>query len=166
MTIKKTILKAINTNSLQLYYLLTENKIKIEDIYKIIVTGNKDLLTGKKLTIPKSKLNELKKDYTKYNCLDEILYLTNKKYKHLKEIRYIVNINSLVEEVVTDKIYLEKLKVHYTDLIIDLLIESFYDYKSLKYFSLMRQYLIKIDSDINYKIIENIDKFYIKRITI
>ena len=45
-------------------------------------------------------------------------------------------------------------------------IADFYDYQSLKKFCNMREKLIKLDSDINHKIINNIDKYYIEKITI
>ena len=166
MASRKNILEIINNNSLALYCLLINNKIKTEILYEAVQTRNKELILEKILPISKKKTNELKDKYTKENCLDEILYLTDNKYRHLKEIRYIVNIDETVQEVVTEKIYQEKIKIHYTDLIIDLLVEDFYDYKSLKKFCELREKLIKMDSDVNHKIIDNIDKYYIKKITI
>lgn len=166
MTSRKSMLKIINDNSLILYYLLINKKFKIKNLYEALISKNKDLILDKITAVQDKKLNILKEKYTKEDCLDEILYLVDKKYKHLREIRYIVNIDATIESTITDKIYLEKLKIHYTDLIIDLLIDSFYDYQSLKKFSEMRENLIKLDSDVNHKIMENLDKFYIKKITI
>jgi len=166
MASRKSILEIINDNSLVLYCLLVNNKIKTQNLYEAVQTRNKDLILDKITKISKNKTKELEENYTKIDCLDEILYLTENKYNHLREIRYIVNMDSTVESVITDKIYLEKIKIHYTDLIIDLLVEDFYDYQSLKKFCTMREKLIKLDSDVNHKIIENIDKFYIKKITI
>lgn len=166
MTSRKSILDFINDNSLILYCLLKSRKIKTKILYEALLTKNKDIILKKIVSVSNKKINSLKENYTKENCLDEILYLTDKKYRHLKEIRYIVNIENLVKTTITDPIYIEKLKIHYTDLIIDLLIDDFYDYKSLKKFSKLREKIIKMDSDINRKIIKNIDKFYIKKITI
>ena len=166
MTSRKSVLEIINNNSLVLYCLLKDKKIKTKALYEAIQTRNKDLILEKKLSISKTKIKELENNYPKEKCLDETLFLTNKKYKHLREIRYIVNMNEVINKVITDKIYQEKLKAHYTDLIIDLLIADFYDYQSLKKFCNMREKLIKLDSDINHKIINNIDKYYIEKITI
>lgn len=166
MTPRKNILQIINDNSLELYHLITSKKMKIKNLYEALITRNKDLILEKKVSISKKSLISLKSSYTKEECFDEILYLTNKRYKHLLEIRKIVNIDKIIEEVITDKIYKEKIKIHYTDLIIDLLIENFYDYDNLKKFCELREKLIKMDSDINHEIIKNIDKYYIKKITI
>lgn len=166
MSSRKTVLETINDHSLILYCLLKSKKIKTKDLYEAVLTRDKELVLKQLLPVTNNKINNLKEQYTKENCLDEILFLTDNRYKHLKEIRDIVNIDHLVEFVMTDKVYLTKIKIHYTDLIIDLLVEDFYDYKSLKLFSKLRKKIIELDSDINRKIMGNIDKFYIQKITI
>lgn len=165
MASRKNVLEIINNNSLILYCLLKDKKFKIKNLYEAVLTRDKNLILEKIIPVSNKKIENLKKIYTKENCLDEILYLTDK-YKHLTEIRYIVNIDSIIETVITEKIYLKKLKVHYTDLIVDLLVENFYDYQSLQLFSNLKKKIIEIDSKINREIIENIDKYYIKKITI
>ena len=166
MASRKNVLEIINDNSLVLYCLIKNKKFKINDLYEAVLTRNKELILEKIIPVSDKKIKTLKKVYTKENCLDEILYLTDNKYKHLKDIRYIVNINTIIETVITEKIYLKKLRIHYTDLIIDLLVEKFYDYESLQLFSNLKKKIIEIDSNINKEIIENIDKYYIKKITI
>lgn len=166
MTSRKNILKIINDNSLELYCLLKDNKIETKLVYDAILSKSNNLLLESIVPVSDMKIKNLELDYPKENCLDEILYLTDKKYKHLRDIRYVVNMNLIVDTIISEKIYLEKLKIHYTDLIIDLLVEDFYDYKSLQIFSKLKQQVIELDSDINYKIIENINKYYIQKITI
>lgn len=166
MTSRKNILETINKYSLELYLLLKSRKIKINNLYEAILTGNKSLILKNILPVSDKKIEKLKKDYIKLDCLDEILYLTGKKYRHLKDIRYIVNIDFIVEKIITEKIYDEKIKIHYTDLIVDILVEKFYDYKDLKIFSKLKQQIIEMDSNINMKIIKNIDQYYIKKITV
>lgn len=166
MSSRKTVLETINNHSLTLYSLLKSKKIKIKDLYEAVLTRDKELVLQKLLPITSRKIDNLKKKYTKEDCLDEILFLTDNKYHHLKEIRNIVNLENLINSVITDKIYLEKLKIHYTDFILDLLVEDFYDYKSLQLFSQYKIKLIELDSKVNKKIIQNIDQFYIQKITI
>lgn len=166
MSSRKTVLETINDHSLALYCLLKSKKIKTKDLYEAVLTRDKELVLQKLLPITDKKINDLKKEYTKKECLDEVLFLTDNRYRHLKEIYDIVNIENVVEFAVTDKIYTDKLKIHYTDLIIDLLVEDFYDYNSLKSFSKLKKKVIELDTDINQKIINNIDKFYIQKITI
>ena len=166
MSSRKTVLETINDNSLILYCLLKNKRIKTKNLYEAVLTKDKELVLKQLLPITNKKVENLKEEYTKENCLDEILFLTDNRYRHLKEIRDIVNIDHVVEFVVSDKIYLDKLKIHYTDLIVDLLVEDFYDYKSLQLFSKYKRKIIELDNSINEKIIGNIDKFYIQKITI
>jgi len=166
MASRKTILELVNKYSFKLYYLLRENKIKTKDLYKIIKTKDKELLLSKQKLVTNKELKNAIQPYTKVDCIDEILYLTDNRFKHLREIRYLVNIDDLVNDVVTDSIYSEKINIHYTDLIIDMLVEDFYDYKDIKLLSECKLELIKLDSEINHKLIGNIDRFYIRKITI
>jgi hypothetical protein len=166
MSSRKTVLETINDHSLTIYYLLKTKKIKIKDLYEAVLTRNKDIILEKIVPIKDKKLNSLKEKYTKEDCFDEILFLTENRYYHLKEIRNLVNIKEIIETVITDKIYSEKVKIHYTDIIIDLLVEDYYDHTSLNLFSKMKKKLIELDHNVNIKIIANIDKFYIQKITI
>ena len=166
MSSRKTVLEVINDHSLELYYLLENKKLKTKDLYEAVLTKDKELVLKKLLPITDKNKKKLENKYSKEKWLDEILFLTDNKFRHLKEIRNIVNINDVVKTVITDKIHLDKLKIYYTDLIIDLLIEDFYDYESLKLLSKTKQKIIDLNKNINKKIIENIDKFYIERITI
>lgn len=167
MSSKKTVLETINNYSLELYYLLKNKKIKTEYLYQAVLTRDKEAILQKLLLpIADKKIHELLNNYTKENCLDEILLLTDNRYHHLKEIRNIVNLHDFVESILSDRIYREKVNIHYTDLIIDMLVEDFYDYRSLQLFSKMKKKIIEFDHKANKKIIGNIDKFYIQKITI
>ncbi len=166
MSSRKTVLELINKNSLTLYCLLKSRKIKTKDIYEAVLRKDKEFVLKQLLPITDRKLKSLQKQYTKRDILNEILYLTDNRYHHLKEIKNIVNIDATIELTITDKIYDTKLNIHYTDLIIDLLIEDFYDYKSLQLLSKLRKKVIDMDSKANKKIISNIDKFYIHKITV
>lgn len=166
MASRKTILEQVNKYSFKLYYLLKKNKIKTKDLYKIIKTKDKELLLSKQKLVTTRELNRVNQSYTKEDCIDEILFLTDNRFGHLKEIRDIVNIDDFISDVVTDAIYLEKINIHYTDLIIDMLVEDFYDYNDIQLLSKCKLELIELDSKINHKLIGNIDRFYIKKITI
>lgn len=163
---RKTVLETINDNSLVLYYLLNKKKIKIDTLYQAVLSKNKNIVLEQVTTVSSRQIDNLHKNYTKEDCFDEILFLTDNRYRHLKEIRNIVSLDDFIQNMITDKIYLEKVNIHYTDLIIDKLIEAFYDYKSLCMFSKMRQKLILLDHNTNKKILDNIDHFYIQKITI
>lgn len=167
MTSHKKILEFINRYSLDIFYLIKHKKMSIDKLYEAILSNNKDVISKKIYSQDnKKKYSYLKDSYTKRDCLEEILYLTDNRYRHLKDIKDIVDISSVVDITVTDLIYKEKVKIHYTDLIIDLLIDNFYDYHDLKMFCECRNHLINLDHKQNIKIIENIDRYYIKKITI
>lgn len=166
MTSHRKILEFINRYSLDIFYLIKHKKMSINKLYEAILSNNKDVISKKIYSQDKKKYSYLKDSYTKRACLEEILYLTDNRYCHLKEIKDIVDISSIVDITVTNSIYQEKVKIHYTDLIIDLLIENFYDRSDLKIFCECRNYLINLDHKQNIKIIENIDRYYIKKITI
>ena len=166
MTSHKRILEIINRYSLNIFYLITHNKMPISKLYEAILANNKEIILKEiNSKDKKNKFLDLKEKYTKRDCVEEILYLTDNRYRHLKEIKDLVDVSSLVNDVVTDSIYEEKVKIHYTDLIIDLLIEKYYDYKDLKILSKCREHLITLDHKQNIKIMSNIDRYYIKKIT-
>lgn len=167
MTSRKTIIETIYKYSLELFYLLENKKITKSKLYEVILSNNKSQIVK---IISKTKdinyFKYYKETYTKRDCIEEILFITDNRYKHLKEIKDIVNIDDIIEEVITDKIHYKKIKVMYTDRIIELLMEEYYDYKDIELFIKYKTNLIEIDKKINLDILKRIDKFYIKKITI
>ncbi len=167
MTSHKRILEIINRYSLNIFYLITHNKMPIGKLYEAILSNNKEIILKEIYSRDKkNKFLELKEKYTKRDCVEEILYLTDNRYRHLKEIKDLVDVSDIIDNVVTNSIYEEKVKIHYTDLIIDLLVENYYDYRDLKVFSKCREHLITLDHKQNIKIMGNIDRYYIRKITI
>lgn len=166
MTSCKTVLETINKYSLELFYLLKHHKIKKKELYEALEKRDKSLVLKLIVPINDKKQETLINNYNIYDCFDEILYITDNRYKHLKDIRNIVDINHIIKETINTKIYNQKLRVHYTDLILDSLIEEFYDYPSIKLFTKYKKILIECDQSLNIKITNNIDRYYIKKITI
>lgn len=167
MTSHKRILEIINRYSLNIFYLITHNKMPIGKLYEAILSNNKEIILKEIYSRDKkNKFLELKEKYTKRDCVEEILYLTDNRYRHLKEIKDLVDVSDIIDNVVTNSIYEEKVKIHYTDFIIDLLVENYYDYRDLKVFSKCREHLITLDHKQNIKIMSNIDRYYIRKITI
>ncbi len=167
MTSHKRILEIINRYSLNIFYLITHNKMPISKLYEAILSNNKEIILKEIYSRDKkNKFLELKEKYTKRDCVEEILYLTDNRYRHLKEIKDLVDVSDIIDNVVTNSIYEEKVKIHYTDFIIDLLVENYYDYRDLKVFSKCREHLITLDHKQNIKIMGNIDRYYIRKITI
>lgn len=166
MSSRKTTLETINKYSLEIYILIKTKKLKKELVYNTLLDRDTSLLLNSIKNISKSKTNDLKENYNKINCFDEVLYITDNKYHHLKEIRDIVDINNIIETVISDEIYDKKLRAYYTDLVLELLMEDYYDYSSMKLFSNYKKELIELNQKLNNKIMKNIDTFYIQKITI
>lgn len=166
MTSRKTVLETINRYSIELYYLLGKRKVKPQHLYNAIIERDKEVITEFIIPINKRYLTLLKEKYNKEDILDEILYLTDNRFYHLKEINNIVNISDILEEVIDTKIYNKKIQNHYTDLILDILVEYFYDKESIKIISKLKRYVLEEDRKLNMQLINNIDNYYIRRITI
>ena len=106
MTSHKRILEIINRYSLNIFYLITHNKMPISKLYEAILANNKEIVLKEIYSKDKkNKFLELKEKYTKRDCVEEILYLTDNRYRHLKEIKDLVDVSSILNDVVTDSIY-------------------------------------------------------------
>lgn len=158
-----TVINRIYRNSLEIIDSLEKKTLTVDDLYEIIKTNK--YKTSKVGKITTRRRNNLVSKYTKISILDEILFLTDNKYKHLKDIRYIVNIDNLIEYILPEKLYIEKVKIYYTNIIIDKVLEKYYDYESSKTLSNLKLELLELDKNVNIKITYNIDKYYISRIT-
>lgn len=162
----KNLLKLINKYSLEFYYLISTKPNKRKVIYKNLLSGNKESLLEILPVIPDNKRDELIKKCSKYEYLDEIIYDYTKLFNHLREIRNIVNLDAMIDVVIPDIIYHKKVKLHYLDIILDLFVEEFYDYENIKQISKFKEELIEENKILNSKIIDNINRFYIQKITI
>ena len=155
---------AINECSLKIYDGIMTKKIKIEDIYEIV--KNKTLNINIEYEISDNKLKKMYSVLNKEEIFDEILYITEDKYKHLKDVKELVNIDSVINYSLTDELFAEKVKLYYTDKIVDLLLENYYDYEDVKILGRLKQDINSLDQRINTKIMKKISEFYVKRITI
>ena len=61
--------------------------------------------------------------------------------------------------------YIKKCKIYYSNLIIDKILESYYDYDDIKLLSSYKEELIILEQHINTDITEKINDYYIKLIT-
>ena len=101
----KTTLETINKYSLEIYTLIKTEKLKKELVYNTLLDRDINLLLTSIKNVSKSKISKLKEIYNKIDFLDEVLYTVDNKYQHLKEIRNIVNIDNVIETVVTNDLY-------------------------------------------------------------
>lgn len=166
MNSQTSILETIIDYSLELTYLLRKRKLKKKTLYDAFVTKNNNILFENILPVGKKHLDHLKQTYSKWDCFDEILYLTENHYEHLKKIRYLVDITEMVETTIPESLYQEKLKLHYADFLLDQLVETFYDSDSIKRLGKLKQKLIEKDLYLQTKITKNIDRYYMRKIMI
>ena len=102
MTIKKSIIETICNNSLLIYANILNKKIKSDELYNMII--NKNIVINN-LKISNKKLNELKNKYSKRNIFEKILFLSDKQFSHLKEIKNIVNLDNIIDYSINNIYY-------------------------------------------------------------
>ncbi len=153
------------SNSLDIYDGLLCRNIKKSDLFEVL--KKKDNLDKLRLEeISNKRKEKLLKDLNKESYLDELLDIKENKYTHLKEIRHLVNLDELMEFILPDNIYIEKVKIHYADLIIDILTEKFYDYNDLKILSKIKENIDNVEKKLNQKILKKLDEYYVIKITV
>ena len=159
------IIYAINQNSLEIYDGIVNKTIKIEKIYDLI----KNQIDIKELKIKGISNNTMKKvikSYDKMDYLDDILYLMKNRYSHLRGIINVVNLDDLLDYILPNDVLIEKVKLDYSNKIIDLLLEKYYDYENAKLLSKLKEELNILDNKLNIKIVKKLNEYYVKRITV
>lgn len=159
------VIYAINKYSVEIYDGIVTNKIKVKDIYELIINkGKVEDLNIKEISLKKAK--KIFDSYNKMSYLDDILYLNSDKYSHLRGIVNLVNLNNLINYTIPDDILIEKIKLDYSNKIIDKLLEEYYDYDSAKLLSKLKEALNVLDQKLNIKIVKKINEYYVKKITV
>lgn len=164
MTSRSSIIEAINKYSLEIYDGLDKDKINIDELFEIIKRN--DLKKLKSLLKKVNNKEKMLENYKKIDYLDQIIYLTDDRYKHLKDIRNLVNLDELIDFVLPKDLYLEKIKIDYSNLIIEKLLEKYYDYENIKFISELKENIDYLERKINIKIMKKIDKYYVRKITV
>jgi len=153
------------SNSLDIYDGLLCRNINKKDLFEVL--KKKDNFDKLRLEeISDKRKDKLFKDINKEEYLDELLDIKENRYSHLKEIRHLVNLDELMEFILPDNIYIEKVKIHYADLIIDILTEKFYDYNDLKILSKIKENIDNVEKKLNQKILKKLDEYYVIKITV
>ncbi len=160
MDTSSKVIEKIYKNSLEIIDSLDKKIINVDDLYNMIKNNR-----FKTLDISDRNKKKLLSVYTKDSILDEILFLTDNRYKHLKDIRNLVNLDNLIEYILPEKLYTNKVKVYYTNIIIDKVLEKYYDYESSKLLSDLKLELLEIERNVNIRITRKIDEYYINKIT-
>lgn len=159
------VIYAINKYSIEIYDGIVTGKIKIQDIYELIINkGNVEDLNMKEVSLKKAK--EIFNSYNKMTYLEDILYINSDKYSHLRGIKDLVNLNNLINYAISDDILIEKIKIDYSNKIIDKLLETYYDYDNAKLLSKLKEALNISDQKLNIKIVKKINEYYVKKITV
>ena len=141
MDTSSKVIEKIYKNSLEIIDSLDKKIINVDDLYNMVKSNR-----FKSLSISSKNKKKLLSVYTKDSILDEILFLTDNRYKHLKDIRGLVNLDNLIEYILPEKIYTNKVKVYYTNIIIDRILEKYYDYESSKLLSDLKLELLDIET--------------------
>lgn len=98
--------------------------------------------------------------YTKLNCIDEVLEKNLDKYEHLRSIRGVVQMDTIVNEILDEKTYKNALSIYYGRLLLKKI------FKSMPVLEI--DYLPLIDEETNVffqLVMKKIDNYYINMIT-
>ena len=104
--------KYLNQNSIEIFCLLLRKIITLSDIYDFLSTDS----TKEIKELNQSLTFNLKKYYKKFsklNCIDLVLE-DNDKYKHLKELRELVNMDDIIDKIIGDNTYEKTIRLLYT----------------------------------------------------
>lgn len=170
-----SLIKEFNEYGATIYYLVKQGKIKLDDVTNLLF---KDDIEQIDLLFPKFICNigledikesdeQLRKEFTKLDCIDRIIEKDNNKHLHLKEIRNIVNLDEIIDDMIKNKTYNMAYNLHYTEKILNMIDSS----KKKSYLSIREKLklyqtaLSLLIDDSDKKISSNIDSYYITTIT-
>ena len=159
MTSKKNILKLLSKNAVEFYSMISRKKISINTFANLILNQNiKEL--EKSISDYNDDISLYRKKYTKLDCIDSVLELNIEKYQHLKEIRNIVRMDTIVSKIIDDKTYEKALYSYYLN---KLFLKIFKVKPELEIdYSILLQ---EENKNISRLIMEKIDNYYISIIT-
>ncbi len=159
MTSKKNILKLLSKNAVEFYSMISRKKISINTFANLILNQNIEKLE-KSISDYNDDISLYRKKYTKLDCIDSVLELNIEKYQHLKEIRNIVRMDTIVSKIIDDKTYEKALYSYYLN---KLFLKIFKVKPELEIdYSILLQ---EENKNISRLIMEKIDNYYISIIT-
>lgn len=159
MTSKKNILKLLSKNAVEFYSMISRKKISINTFANLILNQNIEELE-KSISDYNDDISLYRKKYTKLDCIDSVLELNIEKYQHLKEIRNIVRMDTIVSKIIDDKTYEKALYSYYLN---KLFLKIFKVKPELEIdYSILLQ---EENKNISRLIMEKIDNYYISIIT-
>ena len=159
MTSKKNILKLLSKNAVEFYSMISRKKISVNTFANLILNQNIEELE-KSISDYNDDISLYRKKYTKLDCIDSVLELNIEKYQHLKEIRNIVRMDTIVSKIIDDKTYEKALYSYYLN---KLFLKIFKVKPELEIdYSILLQ---EENKNISRLIMEKIDNYYISIIT-
>ena len=165
MLSNNNIIYSIIDNSFDIYDGLIKKKIDINKLYEII-KNKEDIYDLNIINISEIKIKKMLKNYKKEDFLDEILLNNEKKYKHLIDVRHLINLDEFLEYILPIDIFIYKVRIMYTYKIIDILVSKYYDYNDIKLLSKLKENVFLIEKRVNLKIMKRIKQYYVKKITV
>ena len=165
MLSSSNLIYSIIDNSFEIYDGLVKKTIDIDKIYNLL-KNKKELKKKDIIKITDIKKNRMLNNYKKSNYLDQILALDQDRFKYLIDVRYLINLDDLIEYILPNEIYIEKVKLEYSNKIIDLLLDKYYDNDSVRLLGKTKQSIYLLDKRLNNKIIKRIKQYYVKKITV
>ena len=167
--------KEINQYGATLYYLVEEDKLKLDEIESVLF---KDSIEQVNLVFPNliSKISvediensreKYKDEFTKLSCIDRIILKDGNRHQHLKEIRNLVNLERKLDYMIKDRTFNQSFNLNYTEKLLDLIeARASKSYLSIREkIKLYKTAFSLLRDENDKKLSSNIDSFYISMIT-
>lgn len=160
MASKRSITKFIIKNGLTYYNMVQKKKITLSEFKKTFLASDLTKLEEWFDSYNQKSYNSYYKYYTKLDCIDEALELSENKYHHLLSIRDVVKMDTIVDRILDDKTYIKALSVYYAEQLFKKLFKS-----SPKIEEEYGQLISEEKLDFYQTVMKKIDNYYISIIT-
>ena len=160
MTSKRNMTKLIMKNGLECYDFVKKKKVNWSNFCEKIQELDQKIFQEWIDEYRQDSYKSYYRFYTKLDCIDEVLENNLDKYEHLRSIRDVVKMDTIVDKILDDKIYQKAISIYYGRLLFQKIFES----RPI----LEIEYLPLIEEEKNSffeLVMKKIDNYYINMIT-
>ena len=105
------VFQTIHKNSLNIYVAIKKKRLSLTKLVEAIQDYHVDSMS---LISSEFQLGYYLRQYTKLDCIDEVISYSNDRYYHLKEIRDVVNMDLIVDQIMDSRTYDLVFQFYYT----------------------------------------------------
>ena len=160
MTSIRSMTKLIIKYGLECYSLVQKRKVSLSKFSDAFQNLDKELIKSWIIDYNQDNYSSYYKYYTKLDCIDEVLSLNLDRYEHLRSIRDVVRMETIVDKILDDKTYKKALSLYYARLLFSKIFKSRPGLE-IKYLPLIE----RENEEFFQLVMRNIDNYYINIIT-